>query len=47
LPSVSGVYIAPSPSKAGKINTEIKEKILKSRPSSDAISWSIELPEEE
>ena len=46
-PSISGVYIAPSLSKAGKINTEIKEKILKSRPSNDAISWPIELPEEE
>ena len=42
-----GVYIAPSPSKMGKQGTEIREKVLKRRPSDDALSWPVEITKEE
>jgi len=42
-----GVYIAPTPSKMGKGGTEVREKVLKSRPSDDALSWPVEIPKEE
>jgi len=41
-----GVYIAPTPSKMGKGGTEVREKVLKSRPSDDALSWPVEIPKE-
>lgn len=42
----SGVYINPQPISEGKVEGGIKQKILNSRPSEDAGSWEIELPEE-
>ena len=42
-----GVYIAPTPSKMGKGGTEVREKVLQSRPSDDALSWPVKIPKEE
>jgi len=44
-PNPGGVYIDPVPSKSGKGGAEVKEEVLESRPSEDAHSWDIELPE--
>lgn len=37
----SGVYIDPKPSKAGKGGSDTKEKVIKSRPSDDALYWEV------
>lgn len=44
---LGGVYIDPELICVGKANSDIKQKVLDSRPSEDAGSWDIELPEEE
>jgi hypothetical protein len=46
-PSVSGVYISPEPSDVGNRDVEIKENILKSRPSNNTLSWPVHIPEKE
>lgn len=38
-----GVYIDPQPSSTGKANPDIKQKVLESRPSEDAGSWTVEM----
>lgn len=43
--SVGGITIDPKPTRAGKGGSEIKEKVLESRPSGDSPSWSVEIPE--
>lgn len=43
---LSGVEIDPQPFKVGKGGSEIKKKVLDSRPSDDSLSWSIEIPDE-
>ena len=42
---VDGVDINSKPIKAGKGGSEVKEKVLDSRPSGDSPSWSVEMPE--
>jgi len=41
--SRGGVYIAPNPIKEGKGGSEIKGRVLKSRPSGDSLSWPVDL----
>ena len=44
---LGGVYIDQELIYVGKANPDIKQKVLESRPSEDAGSWEIELPEKE
>lgn len=42
-----GVYIAPTPIRDGKGGGEVREKVLDSRPSGDALSWPVDISETE
>jgi len=42
-----GVYMAPEPESAGKGGSEMRDQVLKSRPSNDSLSWPVQLPVQE
>jgi hypothetical protein len=44
---LGGVYIDPELIYAGRGGKELKEEVLRARPSGDSLSWDIEIPEEE
>ncbi|MCK4390181.1 MAG: hypothetical protein KAV83_08095 [Desulfobacterales bacterium] len=43
--SPGGVYIAPTSTMGGKGGSEVKERVLDSRPSEDTLSWPVDIPE--
>jgi len=42
-----GVYIAPTPTREGKKGSEVREKVLDSRPSEDSLSWPVDISDTE
>lgn len=40
-----GVYIDPTPTMEGKGGSEIRERVLKSRPSGETLSWPVDISE--
>lgn len=43
--SPGGVYMAPQPESAGKGGSEVRDEILKSKPSGDSLSWPVPIKE--
>ena len=39
-----GVYMTPQPKSAGKGGSDVRDEVLKSKPSEDSLSWPINIP---